>query len=233
MELEQFSEPLQARIRRPKLRGQFTTVDSSETQFGLLAAGNGEGKIYLLVDPATNLVEKAKFLSFGALESILIFDAFCSLSIGRRLQDLSTIAEATLLKELEGQVLDFSGVKLLAQKLWLARPSMVVSEPIADQPGAYRRKAKEDMNEADLAWLPLSAPQKIAKAEALLVKTLKERVHLSDSQAKIYDIQRDLKVILTFNDTVDIPQRPLIVQFVQEAYQSTLHPQIQVEEKAP
>ena len=233
MDLEQFSDAHQARIRRPKLRGQFTTVDSSETQFGLLSASDGEGKIYLLVDSSTNLVEKAKFLSYGALESILAFDAFCAVSIGRRLQDLPTLPATSLLKELDGVSLDFSGIKKLAQKLWEARSTMVVSEPLADKPGAYRRKSKEDMNEADLAWLPLSAPQKIAKVEKLVSKTLRERAQLADDQAKIYDVQRDLRIVLTFHEKVESQHRPLILQFIQEACQSQLHPDIQVEEKAP
>jgi hypothetical protein len=232
MDLEHFKDSLQARIRRPKLRGQFTTVDSSETQLGLLSAGDGEGKIYLLVDPKTSLVEKAKFLSYGALESILIFDAFCTVSIGRRVQDLSSILDAVFFKELEDVPLDFSGLKKCVQKLIDGLPKMVVSEPLDDKPGAYRRKAKEDMNEADLAWLPLSAPEKIARVEKLLAKTLRDKVQLAENLAKVYDLNRDLRLVITFDDQVESQHRALIVQFIQEACQSELHPEIQVEEKA-
>ena len=71
---------------------------------------------------------------------------------------------------------------------------MKVEAPIENQAGAYKRKAKEDMNEQDLAWLPLSAPEKkIAKAEDILTKVVPERTSYLADSVELFNIERDLK----------------------------------------
>jgi NifU-like protein involved in Fe-S cluster formation len=235
LKIEQFPAHLQERIKKPLNRGQLTTVDSSETQFGLLSAGNAEGKVYILVDPKTKMVEKAKFLSFGSLGSILVFDAYCELLKGLSL-DAMDIAEAAISSELESSAsemkLDLSSLDEFSLRLAAGFSTMVVSEPLEDKPGAYKRKDKEDMNEADLAWLPLTAPQKIAKVDDILGSVIPERTSYAAKSVSLYNVERDLKVKLQFAEEVEMSHRALIIGFVQEACRSNCHPEIIVEEVA-
>lgn len=230
---------LQDRIRHPKFRGQLTKLDSAETQLGLLHAGNGEGTIYLLVDPKTSIVEKAKFLSYGKLSSILVFDTFCETIKGKPLEAYDGIDIAhlkqLLLSELNTEELpfpeqDFETLEDILKKLRNGLPTMEVAKPIEEKTGVYKRKAKEDMNENDLAWLPLSAPQKIAKVEEIIAHVVPERTSYLAEDVELYNIERDLNVFIRFSTNVQTQHKLLITQFLNEACQANCHPEIVISE---
>lgn len=234
MKIEQFSSHLQDRIKKPVCRGQFTAVDSAENQWGLLSVGNGEGKVYVLVNPETRRVEKAKFLAFGELTSILLLDAYCVLIVGRAVDQLPYLDQLDIVKELnlspEDPSLDYSWISDFSQRLVAGLTGMKVEAPLEDKPGAYKRKEKEDMNEADLAWLPLGAPQKIVKVEELLKTVMPKRTAYTAQDVQLYNVERDLKVKVKFKDVVESTHRPLILGFIQEACRGELHPEMLVEE---
>lgn len=229
----------QERIRKPRFRGQLTKLDSAETQLGLLHAGNGEGSIYLLVNPKTSIVEKAKFLSYGRLSSILVFDTFCESIKDRALETYDTInleeLKQTLLSNLEASELpfpefDFNTLDDILKKLRSSLPNMEVAKPIEGKTGVYKRKAKEDMNEKDLAWLPLSAPEKIAKVEEVMTQVVPERTSYLAEDVELYNIERDLMVYIRFSPKVETQHKLLITQFLHEACQSQCHPEIVISE---
>ena len=234
MQIEEFSEHLQARIRKPKCRGQFVAYDSADTQLGLLSVGNGEGKVYVLIDPKDQVIKKAKFLAYGQLGSILVLDAYCTAIVDRSVGSLAELSVSDFFQELKladsDPTLDFSFLSDFSIRLAAGLPSMVVEEPIADKPGAYRRKDKADMNDVDLAWLPLSAPQKIAKVDEVLAVVIPKRTAYVASQVSLYNVERDLKVKLNFSKEVESSHIPLMIGFIQEACRAQLHPEIMVEE---
>ena len=234
MQIEQFSEHLQERIRRPKCRGQYVPYDSADTQLGLLSVGNGEAKVYVLIDPKDQTIQKAKFLAFGQLGSILVLDAYCSVLTGRPVSSLIGLNEEHFKGELSftdaDPSLDFSFLSDFSMSLAAGISGMVVEEPIADKPGAYRRKDKADMSDVDLAWLPISAPQKIARVEEVLAEVIPKRTAYVASQVSLYNVERDLKVKLNFSKEVESAHIALILGFIQGACRSQLHPEITVEE---
>ena len=230
---------LQDRIRKPKNRGQLTKVDSAESQLGLLQAGNVEGTIYLLVNPKTSVIERAKFLSYGKLSSILIFDVFCENAKGKSLEAYDKIEinplKDLLLYSIESDVLpfpehDFETLNHLLNKVRTDLPEMEVVEPTAGKTGVYKRKAKEDMNQQDLAWLPLSAPQKIAKVEELIQQVVPERTSYLAEDVKLFDIKRDLKVLISFKPKIETQHKALIKQHISESCQASLHSEIVISE---
>jgi NifU-like protein involved in Fe-S cluster formation len=230
MEMQLLPLSLQERIKKPFHRGQLTRQDSSERQLGLLSAGDGEGKLYFLVHPESQKVEKAKFLSYGALESILTFDAYCHLAEGRTISELSEITDEDLLHELTPlKGVGFSKLLELGSTVAEGLPEMKVEAPPTEA-ASYKRKDKEDMSEQDLQWLPLSAPQKIAAVEPLLGSTLLARTKLSPSMVELYNVQRDTVVQLKFKEDVEVKDRPLVMQFIESTLQAELHPEIRVEE---
>lgn len=230
---------LQDRIRKPEFRGQLTQLDSAETQLGLLQASNSEGSIYLLVNPQTSIVEKAKFLSYGKLSSILVFDTFCESIKDQSLETYDEIdldhLKHTLLAKLESEELpfpkdDFKTLEDILKKLRSSLPKMEVAKPIEGKTGVYKRKAKEDMNEKDLAWLPLSAPQKIAKIEEVIAQVVPERTSYLAEDVELYNIERDLNVLISFSSKVQSQHKLLITQFIHEACQTHCHPEIVISE---
>ena len=128
--------------------------------------------------------------------------------------------------ELPFPEVDFEILGDLLKKLRTNLPKMQVSAPVQNQAGAYKRKAKEDMNEQDLSWLPLSAPQKIAKIEEIISKLVPERTSYLAQDLELYNVERDLKVMIRFNEKITIQHRALITQYLSEACQAQLHPEI-------
>lgn len=229
MKLATIPDPLQSRIKGPTKRGRLTREDAAESRLGLVSAGNAEGRIYLLVDPAELTIEKARFLAYGKLESILAFDAICVLAEGRRLPELTLLSDVEMLEEIGMESeLDFSWKEDLLSGI--QDLEVQVEDPSADAPKIYKRKDKEDMNEQDLAWLPLSAPIKIAKVQEVVDAVIPERTNLPATAVEIFNVKRDLLVQLRFSDEVAPAQQPLLLQFVQEACRSALHPEVNVEE---
>jgi len=216
-----------------------TKVDSAESQLGLLQAGNGEGTLYLLIDPQTSIAKKARFLSYGKLSSILIFDAFCEHIKDKAIETYDRVdyklLQQLLLENIDATELpfpqiDFETLDDLLKKLRANLPKMQVSAPIQNQVGAYKRKAKEDMNERDLNWLPLSAPQKIAQIEMIISKLVPERTSYLAEDLELYNVERDLNVMIRFNEKITPQHRALIIQYLSEACQAELHPEIIVSE---
>jgi NifU-like protein involved in Fe-S cluster formation len=231
MKITQFPQLLQERIRSPRFRGKLTKTDSAETQLGLLESGNGEGKAYLLVEPSTGVVQKARFLSFGRLKSIAAMDLFCEKAIDKNILELNSLGGAELTSSCEGmEEGDFDFLPPIAEGLAKALPDMIVEEPIEDKPGAYKRKEKNDMNDIDLEWLPLGAPQKIAKLQKVIDQVMPDRTEYLADKVELYNVQRDLTVQLKFAEEVASAHRPLIVGFLNSGFREELHPEITVEE---
>lgn len=227
----QFPQPLQDRIRSPRFRGKLTKLDSAETQMGLLDAGNGEGKAYLLVEPESGVVSKAKFLSFGQLKSIAALDVFCEKAVDRNVLELHGLKAGDMAAECEGlNEGDFDFLSPIVDSLAEALPTMTVEEPVEDKPGAYKRKEKNEMNEVDQAWLPLGAPQKLSKLQAVVDRVVPERTEYSSDKVELYNLQRDLAVQVKFKDEVQTSHRPLILGFLDSAMKGELHPEITLEE---
>lgn len=231
MEIQLLPLALQEIVKSPSCRGQFTKQDSAETQFGLISAGNGEGKLYLLVEPSSFRVEKAKFLSFGKMSSILALEAYCLWAAGKTVAQLCHVSLGDLTEEINVEEgFDIQMLRELGGALQVALSTMVVEAPIIESVENYRRKDKEHMSDLDLKWLPLSAPQKIALIEPLLSSTLLARTKLPLSAVSLYNVQMDLVVKLKFEDVVDHKERPLVMRFVESTLQAELHPEIRVEE---
>jgi hypothetical protein len=226
-----FPEPLQERIRRPKNRGKLTQLDSAETQLGLLGAGNGEGKAYLLVEPDSGLVQKARFLAYGRLQTIAALDLFCEAAVEKNVLELNGLKASELAASCDGlEPSDFDFLPPIIDDLAEALPTMTVEEPVEDKPGAYKRKEKNEMNESDLEWLPLGAPQKIAKLQIVIDEVIPERTEYKAKQVELYNVQRDLTVQLKFSEDVSSSHRPLVVGFLQSAMRADIHPEIIVED---
>lgn len=225
-------------IKKPLCRGKLTNIDSSETGFGLIDAGNGEGKVYCLINPKTKIVENVRFLSYGKLETISILDLFCE-QIKNSHIEAACALDAKYLKlkadeKFESDYLQleyFSFLKSIQENLLNAVPNMVITPAPEKGKEMYRRKDKKDMDEHDLKWLPLTAPEKITLCESVIIETLKTKTDLATSDVKLYNVQKDLQVIIEYDDNVEISKRALVTAFIQENMHSQHHPQIQVSER--
>ena len=86
------------------------------------------------------------------------------------------------------------------------------------------------MNQQDLAWLPLSAPRKIAKVEELIQQVVLERTSYLAEDIKLFNIERDLKVLISFKQKIETQHKALITQHISESCQASLHPEIVISE---
>jgi len=225
-------------IKKPQSRGKLTSIDSSETGFGLIDAGNAEGKVYCLINPKTKIIENVRFLSYGKLETISILDLFCEQIKSSHIEAACSL-NTTYLKEKADekfncdylQIENFSFLKNIQENLLNAVPNMVITPPPEKGKEGYRRKDKKDMNEDDLKWLPLTAPEKITRCENVISETLKNKTDLPGDSIKLYNVQKDLQVIIEYDNNVELSKRALVTAFIQENMHSNCHPQIQVTER--
>lgn len=212
-------------------------TDSSETGLGLLSVGNEEGRLYWLVNDHSKIVERTTFLAYGKLESIPALDFFNEYAMNSHIEaacsaDLNFITDKAN-SELEEDYLKiehFTFLKDLQQKMLHALPHMKVAPPPEKGKETYKRKDKKDMDEQDLAWLPLTAPKKIAKAEPYIHTCIKERGQLDPKLVSLYNIRNDLEIQLKFDSTIETEKIPTLIAFVEENLRSQLHPQISVNE---
>ena len=239
--LEQYPNYLRKRIETPSKRGNFTRKDSSETQLGLLSASNGEGALYFLLTPEKTEVRKAKFLSFGKLISLPLLDAFCEWVEGRTVEELSDWAPLSLKNEfcpegaLDTAVLceeDFLFLGELRDRALAKLDDVRVEAAVEEKDKAYNRKDRGDMTVEDLAWLPLSAPEKIERASALIEGVVKKKSQYAPSEIYIYTIYRDLEIQVSFGDSVEGSHRALILGQIEAASRSELHHEI-IAKEAP
>lgn len=230
--MNSLNQTLQARVMHPKCRGQWTEQDAAEKQLGLLKVGNGEGKVYWLLDMASKKIDEAKFLSFGKLESLPILDFFSEYAKGKNFEEVCKISSEELRIEFGKEVIQgisFDFIQDIQQKAHIAFKDVKV--PPKPEKKDYRRKDKEDMDETDLNWLPLSAPMKISKLESLLRKTIVERSSYELEDVSIYHIAKDVEVTLSFADKVPLEERSTFAKFFEEACKGELHPLLIVESK--
>lgn len=222
------------RVRKPLFRGRLTSKDSAETQWGLVIAGNGEGKVYWLVEMNEKIVKKARFLSFGKIQSISLLDGFCELAEEKSLEKACSLS-ITEIAELIGEnpaELDADVIKDLQSQVLNNIGSVVVEEPIEESEKGYQRKDERDMDEHDRAWIPLGAPDKIRKVNELLSRVLRERTSYGLEEVTLYDISRDFLIKIKYAEGVVVSERPTLTKFFAEACRSEIHPQLKVEEVA-
>ena len=226
-------------IKKPQYRGNLTSIDSSETQFGLISAGNGEGKVYCLINPKTKIIERVRFLSYGSIQSVSVLDMFCDQINGTHIESACSQSTAYLKSKCHEKygddsfnTEDFFFLTEIQKKLELSIPTMVISPPPEKGKEGYKRKDKKDMDANDLSWLPLPAPEKISRCETVVKDTLNSKTDLTIDSVSLYNVEKDLQVIITFKDTVETSQKALITAFIQENMHANCHPQIQVKEKS-
>lgn len=228
-----------ARVKKPRTRGVFIPVDAARRQLGLLAVSDrsGQGRIYWLVDLATTIIEDARFLAFGELNSHAILDAFTELVRGRTVADaclLSTAQVESLLRGDDGgpafgddglEPLEFvSELQTLAEA---ELPSVTLLPRPIDAP-AYVRKRKADWNAEDERWLPLNLLKKAQQVEQVLAEVLTDRVQQGGVTYTLVEINDDFRVRLRFNGIAD-DQIPTLCQFAQDGLRGQVHSGITVE----
>ena len=224
------------RLRKPRSRGAFAPIDAARRQLGLLAVADrlGQMRISWLVDIATRVVEDARFLAFGDLGSHPLGDVLCESARGR------TVADACQLtfEQLEALLRDdpataaFPAGRLPEalhdlQARALAAAETLVLLPKPAEVVKYERKRKQDWNDDDLKWLPLSLLKKIAAVQPTIARVLGERVGGAAAWS-VEGLHDDFHVVLAIGGT-EPEQLPTLAKLVEDALRQVLHPHLSVE----
>jgi NifU-like protein involved in Fe-S cluster formation len=230
------SRAAEARLRQPLRRGTFRPRDAARRRLGLLtvADGDGQARIYWLVDLASQRIEDSRFLAFGELTSHPVADAFCE-EVRQR-----TVAEACALPAgaVELVLRDDPGVPAFGdaglaplafladlQARALAALPAVELLPAPVEKIVYQRKREADWDATDRSWLPLSLLRKVGKADAVIAKALAE--HAPGASHRIDGLHDDFRVVLRL-DGVVADQAPTLGLFLASALRQ-IHPGITVE----
>lgn len=223
-----------ARLRKPRTRGAFATIDAARRQLGLLAVSDHQGQARLswLIDLGTQVIEDARFLAFGSLASHPLMDAFTELARGRTVADACTLTIEQVDSLLRDDPLTPSCDPELAsfipelQTLALAALPTVALLPRPTEKVQYQRKRKQDWSALDETWLPLSLLKKIAQVDAIIAKELP--LLAPGASAAIEGLHDDFKIVVTFTGLTD-EQVPTVCQMLTDALRGTLHPHLSVE----
>ncbi len=229
---EAWTPEAEQRLKHPRHRGRYWPDDAGQKRHALVSAGNGEGRIYWLVDAASRRVEGAKFLAYGDKGSLPVLDVWSELATGRSVEQALEIAPleiAGVLGVTEASWSpDMSFLRDLKARVFEAARQLEVPELPAIRP--YVRKPRTEMDERDLAWLPLGAPQKIRKVQHEMARCLRARTGHGERDAEVYNVRRDLEVEVLFAADVKPEERPLLLQFMQDAGRGALHPGLEFRE---
>lgn len=230
----------EARLRKPRTRGAFRPLDAARRQLGLLQASDGLGQAHAawLVDLASGTVEDARFLAFGSRWSHPAADAFTELARGM------TVAEACLIAadRVEAMLRDTPATPAcdpgpggplaflpdLQARLLAALPEVrLLPKPAEKQ--VYQRKRKQDWNETDQKWLPLSLLKKIAAVDAAAKRVLAERA--PGAGHRVEGLHDDFRVVLIISGIAD-EQRPTLGMLIDDALHG-IHPDLHAELAQP
>ena len=231
------SAAAQARLKAPRTRGAVLPVEAARRQLALLSVGDdgGQGHLYWLVDPATQVIEDSRFLAFGGLWSHPFLDAFTELCRG------NTVAAACALSATQVESLlrddpltpafpeqDAAAAALadLQAKALAAVPGLVLLPRPADAP-TYVRKRRQDWNADDQTWLPLGLMQKMQRVQEVADRLLASRFADRAVRIEITGLHDDFQVHALFPG-LDPSATPTAAAFVQEALGGQLHPGLRV-----
>ncbi|MDR1114406.1 MAG: iron-sulfur cluster assembly scaffold protein [Candidatus Margulisbacteria bacterium] len=103
---EAYSQKVHDRMNNPAHRGSFTDKDAKAQNCKLVVADFGDAscgdsiQLFWLVDPQTDLIKDARFLSFGCGTAIASADVMAELTIGRTVDDAAQITNLDVEKAL-------------------------------------------------------------------------------------------------------------------------------------
>ena len=235
------SEAALTRLRGPKRRGRFAPVDAAKAELALLTVADdgGQARIYYLVDIKTSIIEDARFLAFGHLASHPICDVWMEDSRGKSVQ----VACETTAKDLDKLLADddsgafgeagldpYGFISDLQSKALAELPNLQVLPKPVEVP-RYERKRKQDWDEKDQAWLPLTLMQKITQIQTLGDTIIKDRLgkQVAWKQEGLHD---DFELVISFTaaDQLLAEEKATVLRFLEEGLRGTIHPRISVAE---
>jgi len=231
------------RLKAPRMRGTFALVDAARRQLALLAVADGVGqaRIAWLVDPATQVIEDARFLAFGSLASHPVADAFTELARGRTVADACRLSEEQVESLLRDDPMTPAfggdGAAPLAflrdlQERALAESTRLVVPPRPTDAPRYERKRKADWSDEDARWLPLSLIKKSGLIEDEMRRVLRDRAERQDLAWTLRYINDDFRVVVEFRNLPE-EQVPTLAKFLEDALRARVHAQIVVEPYDP
>lgn len=233
------SAPVLARTKKPRTRGTFLPVDAARRQLGLLsvADGDGQARLYWLVDLGSRIIEDARFLAFGDLASHAVMDAFTEAVRGRTVEDACRLSadqiEMLLRGDAHGTPAFAEGIAPLAFLRGLqdaaeaALPAVKLLPRPIDAP-AYVRARKADWSAEDQAWLPVTLFKKAAAVETIAAEVLRARVEDLGVTYRIDAINDDFRVVIAFAG-LPAEQAPTLAKFLEDALKARLHSHLVVE----
>jgi NifU-like protein involved in Fe-S cluster formation len=229
------------RLRKPRTRGAFAPIDAARRQLGLLAVSDQQGQVRIawLVDLATGTIADARFLAFGDLASHPIADVFTESVRGRTVVDACRLTaeqiEALLRDDPLTPAFGERGLAPLAflrdvqDRAEALLPTVVLlPKPVEKQ--SYQRKRQADWSDADRGWFQLGLLKKIARVDVVATRVLRERLH-SAAGISIEGLHDDFRVVVRFTGLTP-EQVPTVLQLIQDAVRTEIHPDLSVEEQA-
>jgi len=223
-------------VRRPRQRGIFQPVDAARRELALLSVADalGQARIYWLIDLPTQTIHEARFLAFGSRASHALADAFCELAIGRTIVDACRLTceqidgvlrdDPTTPSVPPDDLLFIPQLQALAEA---AIPTLALLPKPLEQ-AVIPAKRKEDWNEQDRQWIPLSLLKKISRVNSVVDASLKSRLGAGAPAFRIEKLNDYFRVQLKIL-TLPSDQIPTVTQLLQDALRSEIHPQLEIE----
>lgn len=225
------------RLKKPRTRGTFQAIDAARRQLGLLSVADGQGqaRIYWLVDLATQIIVEARFLAFGTLASHPVADAFTACVRELRVEDACCLELAQVEMVLRDQStqpafgalglepLDF--LRDLQARALAELPQVKLLEK-PEEKQVYQRKRKQDWTPEDERWFGLGLLRKIARIDAVAGGVLRQR--LAQASFTIEGLHDDFRVVMVFAGMA-AEQMPTATQFIQDALHDQIHHHLAVD----
>lgn len=192
----------------PANRGMYTPEDADQKGLILLEIKVKDVKLYLLVDPMTDVIWGAKFFAYGGAESTAIGQAICSLVKGLTIGRIASLTGDDVERSLrENPVIScvpeekrviFMLADELIKKITEEYPSaraLAEARLIVKTRMQSQAQAPDD---EEKAWRALTKTEQIDKINQIIDEDIRDYLHSEGGDIYIHDIEDGKRVMVSY-----------------------------------
>lgn len=196
--------------KMPKYRGAIFQIEADEKGLALIDIKESSLKVYLMVDPDSDIILETRFFTYGGPIFTALADTFCSLIQNKTVEEASSIKiseiESLLRDTPHTKALPEDAVELeLLQKLILnikevypEKKNVALAAREAMETIKYKTQTVEGRAEADAEWNALSHEEKLQKIEDCLHEYVRDTLRMDGGDLEVLALTKDNRLQIRF-----------------------------------
>ena len=195
--------------KMPKYRGAIFQIEAHEKGLALIDIKESSLKVYLMVDPDSDIILETRFFTYGGPIFTALADTFCSLIQNKTVEEASSIKiseiESLLRDTPHTKALPEDAVELeLLQKLILNIKEVYPEKktwlwPLVKRwKPLYKTKTADGRAEADSDWYAISHEVKLQKIDDCLHEYVRDTLRMDGGDLEVLALTKDNRLQIRF-----------------------------------